>query len=354
MLIVLDLPAEALARINRDLLRERIRELLYAHRTGRNLIVVGRQAYDWVRRNVALSGLEESLLNRIGKDAAQTGNLESEATKFIRIAPANASLCVLGSREISVPIDYRHFSEVMLCPSLIVEDIAVDATIYRAIFQAHAARPAGYPVNFDPEHGGGARIVRATDAKIAQRKIVCTVLDSDRRAPIENTGKLGSFLSELSDPSWPLLFAFELPCMEIENCASIEMYQSVFGSTHGETISILMRIDEAEDALGVQYSERFWLFFDVKKGLGTGEMEGDCDRDIRAWIDSRIKISGGASQTARIAGFGRDAIQRLLNSRRFHVDLGGLVKSARWQYVFGQVMSEIYWILIAPMPQYVI
>lgn len=300
-----------------------------------------------------LSAWDAAILRKIAIGLTSTGGLKNKAQKYIRIGREGEKFGQHPSGEITVPIDYQFFSDVLLAPCLVVEDVHYDISVYKQIFTREENRPGSYPVSFDPIHGGGGRIAFASQAAISNHRIVCVILDTDRVAPQHFTQKLDLFKADLTDPAWPLLFAYELSCAELENVVPLEIYADEFRLTHANTIATLLKIDDEETRTQVPYDERFWLYFDVKRGLREAGVISVASDDARKWVLSKISSSSVIGEAFELPGFGAGAMRRLLARNDFQAMLRDKISSGRWQYVFSGIINAVYWILISPKVQYI-
>lgn len=353
LLIVCSIGVDALSQMRKSHLHQRISELLLAHRLGRTMVVFERGTCAWLKKNIPLSEHDRSTLNRIESGLAQTGALPSIAPKYIRVVPTGGTIYKNGDREVVMPMDCESFSEVILPPVLIVEDVAYDERVYSTIFTVREMRPAGHPVKFSASHGGGARTA-PTDQAITQNRVVVSILDSDRVAPVQPPFQAAKFLSGLKDPEWPLLFVSELPCAELENVLPLEMYISCFFNTIGSATRLLLTIAEAEELALSPASERYWLFFDVKKGASRTEIEsGPYEPEVKDWLRGKLCLSGLTAPDAEIGGFGKEAMKRLQEKTTFERELRGHVQTNRWREVFAGFFHGLYWLFIAARPEFV-
>jgi hypothetical protein len=352
MLIVFDLSVSAMSSMRREVIHERVCELIYAHRAGRNLVVFSRVCCEWIKSTLRLSQVEASVLAKIYNGLSQTGNLEKIAKKFIRITEPGRNISRNGDHEILLPIDYRDFANLLLAPILVVEDIEYDAMIYRGIFDLGDNRPGGHPAYFDPAHGGGARMLSVTREHATQGRIVCAILDSDRVTPMQVTCKIPTSESNVADLNWPFIFFFELPCAEIENVIPLDIYANYFVENHPLCVSQLLQIDAEEERQNIELSKRFWSFFDIKRGVDDARLSS-MDGDAKSWIISKISLLDGNLNRFPISGFGRKALSILVKNEKFHSDFRKSLKSTRWQTIFSDFTANVYWIVIAPHPLFV-
>ena len=352
MLFVVDLPPDILSGIRRSLVEERVRELLYAHRLGRCLLVVERDSYNWITKHIKLSGVDRATLEKIYNSLAQTGRLRRDATSYIRIAGPSNPLKRINEREISVPLDYQLFGNILMNPALVVEDAKYDVAIYRSIYSNIECRPGGYPTSYDPVHGGGSRIADITDGQIGAQRIVCAVIDSDKKSPFCPSTKRDDLLAGVAQPNWPLLFVFELPCSEIENLVPIDIYVAILDLNKLEIAQTLLKIIASENTGGPNSTQSISMFYDIKKGVSWTSFDKLANDQARDWIRTKLSIYYDLRGEFVVPGFGSHALGRLIDHPRFESAFRSRIPTREWQEAFGQFFSSVYWILMAANPQY--
>ncbi len=353
MLIFCDLATAVLVQSDKGLVQERVKGLIQSHQEGRHLVVFGRETYVWITKNLVFSSFEGSTLRRIGEAVTQTGNLPSIALCYIRIVGLNAGVTRVNSREIAVSLNYKYFSELLLRPIVVVEDIVSDIMIYNLIFTENSNCRIGHGISYDPAHGGGERLIATTKVHTNQHRIVCTIYDTDKKAPMHTPDKLGTLSDQFAEVDWPLLFPISLPCSEIENVIPLAVYCNLLYANNTETIEKLLLVDAAEEKAGVSPKDRFWLFFDVKNGFSDDLVGITASTEMHAWFEAKLRIFGNDLTKVKIAGLGRTAIKTLGEKDSFSADFRRSTRDNSWKDVFLQTVESIYWVVVAPSPRFV-
>ena len=136
MLFVIDFPGQLLSSFSPQLIQERVKELLYAHRLGRCLLVIERDSYNWISRHIKLSAVENAVMRRIYDGLPQTGRLRYESRNYIRLSEPGTTLTRINMQEIVVPLDYQYFGNLTIgecqgsCRSVFAFSSAIGAAVH--------------------------------------------------------------------------------------------------------------------------------------------------------------------------------------------------------------------------------
>ncbi len=261
MIIQVDLTKSALDAIPRDLLEEKISHVLRVHRRGQNLVIMSREAGEWTRQNLKLIDRDQATLSKIIGDTTQHGNLARRAPYFIRVAEPGTIFDVMQRTAIQIPMDHNGFEDMTSKPLFVVEDYDDAVSIYSYIFNNMPGESSLFQVNYEIIHGGGQSTLRVAEGKIAEKRIICCVVDSDRKSPLDIDHKSEEIRRIKSKYSWPLFFGVSTPCHELENVLHHRVLSKIPQMGVSETNSLLVSVETAEMRTGCDATDRIRPLF---------------------------------------------------------------------------------------------
>jgi hypothetical protein len=225
-----------------------------------------------------------------------------------------------------------------------------DGEIFQHILKAKRGSARLNNHEFEVHHGGGERIDQSALARILDERIVCVIVDSDMQSPSDGISEKVRRLSRvLQEADWAFAHVLVLPCRESENILTDDVFSALpvrFGKEH--TLESLLAIEEQEALSNTEYSERFWLFFDMKRGIDVATL-GDLAPSTKVWILGKLAMAGSPDT---VEGFGERISASLLSSGDALGRLRAAVQTRRFDVVFGSVFDHALWVGLAARRQF--
>lgn len=354
MLIHLDFDHDALRSVDTSLLSSAVTELLRCHRYGHHLLVINRRLSRSLLSELTLSAADRAALERIGQEYTQSADLLRRSPLYIVVKlDAQVPMRNVGS---AIEISIATISEPYLLDRvvLIVEDSESDGRMYELLLDNLRDRLKVPPLNWEIIHGGGERTASVLSDKIDDRRIVCTIIDSDRSAPSHDPVVKSSRLKRIAaEQSWPLSIVATLPCREIENLIPLDVVRYIPTAVQrSDTVQNLILIETAEARGGVDHRERFWLHFDVKEGLSNETLQRLASEGDRNWIHEKLQLIGINPMSFRIEGFGTRVVPQVLDDNQLCAAFRRSVRTNQWWDVFGDCFAELMWACVAARRQF--
>lgn len=346
MLFYLD-SADGLEALDRDTLSSAVSDLIRSHRLGYHLVVINRAAAGWMRDNIDLSNSDGAMLLRIAQSFAQTGDLRRRAKVYVNLTANRGLDLTVAGNSIFVSIDRLPQYRILERAILLIENLDADGDLYDHLFRNHCDLHSCSNVSFDRHHGGGADLPVVFSHLVRDFRIVCAVVDSDKRSPVTNTQKEANLARIKHEANWPICFFSTTPCHESENILPMGLVMELPSGIRNRTNRVLLRVDAEERLRGGRLEDRYWLFFDVKEGLTREKFEGMGQLD-REWVAAKLQYAGVDPLGEDLAGYGDRVIRQVFAENRFQGELRKLTRHGDWRQVFSSFLEDIVWALVAP------
>ena len=333
------------ANANRSNVQLGLSKLLAAHREGRHLLILHRGFADWSIKTLGLGEQDNALLKQLRGEFTQSYDLTRRVSVRICIVPEN--IMPEARRGSTIHVGIQEILRTCICDPtvLIAEDLDADGSLYSLIIKNIMDTRLNIGVALDIRHGGGEQISKIVNHEVKSQKIVCSLIDTDKKFPSSAVCLKEKKIRKYIDGfSWPLAFLYVLPCHEIENVIPVEVMRTVVGMAD-ETLNIIEKIEEIERSLGFDALDRVSVFFDWKEGADFSRGDGK-EREL-AWLEARLKKCGFATEGLKIAGLGGGIVRRTLESNKACDQLYKSMKTDVWQERFGRIFSEISWMFLA-------
>jgi hypothetical protein len=342
MLVRIALPVADLAALGPDALELRLSELLRAHRNGFHLVVIERDAADYLLEHVAFSGSDRALLQRLRQQFTQNGRLHERATIYLEVHTLGDAI-IRTDRCFKIPINMIDSVTFGSPSQFLTEDANHDAKVIRFIL-SNVRDILGAPTfSFVDEHGGGASTLQRYTSALVARKIGICVMDTDRRSPLAEICSITKRAMAARDRSgWPLFDVAALPCRELENIIPHGVVMMLDSAEGCEWNRIIPRIEDWETVGRKSEKEAFWLFFDVKQGLSHIDLEAFSPSEI-AWVEPRIGASGRLSGEWAYPGYGERVVAQMMQNNQALDALRKAIRRSDWKDVFKSYFNNIIW-----------
>jgi hypothetical protein len=151
--------------------------------------------------------------------------------------------------------------------------------------------------------------------------------------------------------SSPLLFFALTPGSEIENLFGLDVIGQLSRVTIEPTYGVLLKIAEAENISHHPIHEAFEWHFDMKSGLSTRVLESLTDPPEIAWIESKLQLAAISKSAFSLPAFGGKLCSEILASNECMAEFRNVVRSARWQKMYGAFIFHIMWVFAASTEQ---
>ena len=342
-----------LENYNLDLLRDRIGELLRAHRRGHHLAVLSRPTAIWCLEHNLFVGSEKATLQQLELEATQSLTLIQRARPYVEIVSTETTLEILECRVIRLSLNHEEFEGIVQCPLVVVEDFINDGSVIRLVIQDSVRKLVpSFELRDSPIHGGGDRVVDVAKSRIENGRLVWVVVDTDRKTPFSKSEKLEKKMAAVRSVSSPTLFVSTLPCGEIENLVGLDHVVSVRAQPrHKPTTQILEKIRREERLKGISLEESFELYFDLKEGLRTEYLKTEDSERARKWIEERVRMTDLDPQNFVIEGYGKRIMRDIKDNPEFEKRMQKSFMKGDWQRVFSELTTYACWIFLAPPPK---
>lgn len=235
---------------------------------------------------------------------------------------------------------------------LVVEDSVSDGSFYRLLFNFTQSKLGIYSTSFEIYHGGGSRTIDVAVEKAVDKRIVCAVIDSDKRAPSERSiPKVDAVNRRAAELSWPLLWAVS-PCVrEIENLVPLSIMKYLPCAQAHPNIEHLEIISQREKELKIDDRNNLWFHLDIKLGLGEDLIDRVVDQADSNWLREKHRLIRELNIVG-IEGFGKNVVEQAVEQVQLHGEFRKAVRAGCWWNLFGPHLSFLIWLCAAPNRQY--
>lgn len=321
-------------------------ELLRSSRLGHHLLVLNRGLIARLL-DFDLGQLNRAHLQRLSHEFTQTGRLYEVATALIRVTTDDIDEPVLSGSALVVPISKISEMGILEKTALLVENADNDGWLYGEII-ALAARNAGRGhVSIDVVHGGGTTTPDVLINLISDRRVICTIADADKDCPSSQKCDTLKKLEKRNEKSkWLLSRVFAPPCRELENVIPLEIVIQVNSALGNDTNSIALDIQEKEISTGVNSSDHFWSYFDIKRGMSS-ETINDLDVDSAKWLKSKISTVLDSASGWKMPGFGDAVISQIRENDALTAELRRHFSTKFWRDKFWGFFSFLAWFFVS-------
>jgi hypothetical protein len=347
MLFYLDSSADELSScLDEGRLAAVASDLARARRNGDHLIVISRSTAEWIKDNVDLSNRDKAILTQIAQEFTQTGNLRNTARCYVRISTEASASVTIRESVISMPVRYITQHQLLERPILLVENRESDGEFYEFILHNHCDLHTCPYVSYDIYHGGGADLPKVFSRLVAERKVICSVIDGDRSSPLSSETKRRRIQRIKEEAGWPLAFALSPPCREVENMLPMTLVFGLSSGFRNASNSVLLKIQEQEVARRHSANEYYWLFFDVKGGLSLTKLSGLAPLE-RNWIEEKLALAGFDATKRNLSGYGDNVMRQLFEGNNRAKELRRMTRQQSWRVCFSVFVEELIWPLAA-------
>lgn len=325
-------------------------ELLRAHRSGNHLAIVDRKMAQALKDGADLTERDKALLDRLTSEYSQTGNLYRRATVYIDVVPSSDGAPYIMGPAIIFPLNKLLASRSLERPILLSENMDKDGWAYDYILKNVNDILLCPNVDLELSHGGGEDTPTVFSHHIANARIVCTIIDSDKRSPTSaNPEKLRRLRKVLLDHAWPVSFVFVLPCHEVENLVPHDLVTTLQSGIVNSSNEALLTIAKSEIANSCDPAEYFWLYFDSKEGIKSGRKNAFSAVEWQ-WITSKLALAGNLVEPWEFAGYGERIVPQIKASNSAMSEFRRLVRENKWLSIFASFFAELIWIFAASRP----
>lgn len=350
MLIRLDCSVSSLQSLDVDLVREVVCELVRSYRKGHHLVVISRAAASWLLTVEGLSKIEYATIEKIRSEYTQNGNIHKHARQYINIICARTES--MGRAHASIDVSVCSFmkSNIADRPRLLVENMLRDGWVYNFLLKNISDKLKCRYLSVDVVHGGGDDIVSVFEQIIKEKRIVCTIVDSDKNSPAasKNT-KLSKLVTVVRRHGWLLSFAASPPCREVENLIPFSIISQIDSSKEIDTNSHLLKINEREKSIGIALSDRYLRYFDFKEGASARNLVSRSEAD-KAWIESKLHFIGVSGDKWSIPGYGSKVVDQIKGDDARIAEFRAAIRTNEWLETFEGFFENIIWLFFSTRP----
>ena len=346
MLIHISTTCEYLASVKPPALSEVLNEILRAHRLGHHIVIIERDVSEWIKVNVPLNSSELNILKRITSELTQSWGLVGRSKMFVRLVD-----CVKGEYRklgaaIEIPILDVSVLRILERPLLLVENAETDGEIYKLLLKRLHSRLGIPSPQFDVDHGGGSSLLTIFRMRVKDQRIVAAIFDSDMKHPDPKAyDKANEFSGIQAAAKWPFCFWFTPPCHEVENIIPLDVIRVTKYLDQCGSLETLLKISDIEKENGELLNNRFWLFFDTKKGLNPDIYEKLPSEAAKNWVREKMELCGLDPSADVLVGFGERIVPILMAEKYAVANLGEEIKRKAWLDVFREFLEDIMWVL---------
>lgn len=352
MIVHIDFTPPELASILRDTLQGFVSEAIRSYRLGYHLLVIERDAADYLIAELQLNEIERNTIKQLKADFTQTRDLVRRASVYLRVAALPVGTIRLRGNAVEASIDQAVLS--IFGPTLlVVEDEITDGGLLRLIIHALGKLLRMPQLHWEFVHGGGSRLYEITESRSKARRIVCAITDTDRHSPASLAPKKVSDLQKLpASLNWPLSFIFLVPGHEIENVIPVSVLELLpCAQARGAEISLHKLIANREQNNREAIDNSLWLYSDLKIGYSLDRLPANFSDADKAWYSSKAELAG--RDCLELAGFGNNIVSQILDDNAAISRLLQDVRTRSWREVFEEFFSGIIWLCIGGQRQFV-
>ncbi|WEK05364.1 MAG: hypothetical protein P0Y65_03655 [Candidatus Devosia phytovorans] len=322
-----------------------VSELLRAGRLGRHLVIIDRLIIARLL-DFDISPHDRSFLERLAQQFTQTGRAHQFSTAYIEVANNQAAEPAVSGSAVTVPFKMLVTSDILEPAKLITENIDNDGWLYSIVIQYFAERVGRGHVSVELLHGGGADTPKVLTNALSEKRIVVTLVDSDRDCP---TGPKSETLKKVEkicdDSEWVLAKSGTPPCREIENLIPIDILTALQCGVGHASNAILINIDNAEHNNGTTSADRHWNYFDLKKGQSSNQILKTND-ECRQWITGKIALALDTDNDWEVPGYGDNIVSQLRSNGVRIAEFRRAMSTSHWNEKFGAFFSFIAWFFV--------
>ena len=348
MIFDLDLQRSRLGEFDRQTLSTAVSELLRAHRLGLHLVIIRRELAQELSRTITLNEQDRATLARVREQYTQTGGLLAHANIFVRIGhyPHN-TLRRIGDR-IEMSLDGLLDTRILDRAALLLEDAISDGDLFKFMIRNIRDVLRCPPLNYDVVHGGGARTSDIFEHCLADRRIICVVVDTDANAPSKaRPAKIAELERRLLHSAWVGGVICPTPVREAENFLPLDLIANLPSARHrGDTLDLFRRIGIQELGVGRNPADAHWLFFDIKEGCCKDRVDKLAVED-RAWIEASLTSAGIDVRSYSFLGFGENVLSQLFASNSLCSQFRTLIRHPDWMLLFRSFFAGFVWSFVA-------
>jgi hypothetical protein len=337
-------------RLNDPVLASFATELLRAHRSGNHLAVLDRKMAQVLKDGVDLTVRDKVLLDRLSSEYSQTGNLYRRASVYIDVVPSSDDAPNKMGSAIIFPLNKLIASRSLERPILLSENVDKDGWAYDYIIKNINDILLCPNVDLELSHGGGADTPTVFKHYITNSRIVCAIIDSDKRSPTSpDSEKIRRMRKASLDLAWPVSFAFALPCHEIENLIPHDLATTLPSGIVNASNETLLTIAQSELTGNCDPSDYYWLYFDNKEGIKSTHRDGFSAEEWR-WTTEKLALAGIPAEPWEFSGYGERVIPQIKASNSAMSEFRRLIRENKWLSTFSRFFSEFIWIFAASRP----
>jgi hypothetical protein len=352
MLFYFDIGQKDLAKINPDLLAERVSMLMRSHRGGRHFVVMSRNSSAWIiAQNLSMGANDITTLRVIQDEVTQYGRLHENSEYFVSISSPGTAFQRHGATQIRLPLDNEFFEQILMKPVLVVEDIENDLKVLNFIFKNIPGNLCWRQFCFEPLHAGGSRADVVSTRSIEQSRIVFTILDSDKKSPYCSSNAYAKLKNVFDQSHWPLFFFDVLPCSELENIFTIRVLENLNSKDAHPCLDHLRRIHAIENSSNIKLNEYYQYYFDMKHGLPAATAVRLTDQIVIAWLEEKLLKVNLKLDTVNVPGLGEGLVNQVFSSHAAQQEFHQVIRSPEWLAVFGDIIRKIMWTFAAAKPK---
>lgn len=351
MLIFLTATPDSLSQFDPDQIEELFSELLRASSQGLHMVVLTRAQCDWARETLDLNTREKAQLQHLKTLYTQRGNLPKRAPCFMEVT--------LGEQQLEevTPNKYRIGHIPLLRGSFlteakfILENVENDGDMLDIILKETGKSQDIKYFHFLRAHGGGADTPTCFRAAIPEQRVIVTLVDSDKKAPMDGNSQTYRNLIREANRQMFVGMIDATPCKEIENLVPFSILRDhrqriCSGYENFENLQTLL------DRQSISYpTDCLWLFFDVKKGIEAEKLAAVANPDVRSWLDIKFLEDEQSFYDLQISGFGDGILRQFLNCGAAVKEFVQFIKGEYWAEHFGMFFANIYWYFVAEKPR---
>lgn len=325
--------------------------LLRAHRLGYHVIVAPRETARWIEQNVELAPIDASIIRAIGHQFTQTGNLLTEAKRFLEVVATSEERTSNYERSEIVPLSYFARKRLADPTVLLVEDSATDGEVYKILLDCLKTNHQCRHPHLEVMHGGGERIGSVLKGQIDNTRLIACVIDSDRPAPFtDKPTKLQRLERIVEESHYPFAFLYCTPVREAENFLPLHILSELKNDFEPRNVEYLLQIAEMEEP--ANELDRFWFYFDIKQGVCLNDLQKIKNPGWRAWMEERLKLAFEDLDEANISGFGESIMSQILRSNRSIDTLRQSARTNEWRGCFWSFFDDLLWLSFGAHPQF--
>jgi hypothetical protein len=352
MIIHFDFSAAELAAAPQAVLEGCISEAIRAHRLGHHLLVINREASDYLRKNVSLNNVEITTIERLRSEFTQTADLIRRARVYLRIAALPIGTMRKIGNAVEVSLDQAIRPSLFEKTVLIVEDEISDGAFYQFLF-ANLRDIAGIPATqCDWVHGGGDRTIEVARNRVRDKRIVTVIVDTDVFSPVcSEPLKVSELKSVGRDEAWPLIFVRVTPCKETENLIPIEIVSMLDCAVERNEELVALREIEAKERTRSDPREAYWLYFDIKRGCDHLYLAG-LHANAKTWTLDKLSHAGLGPEDFELRGFGNHVVPQVVRGNAACARLRDCIRRRDWLLVFGDFLADAMWPCVGGVRQF--